>query len=63
MWRPRAIDGTQVVVIGAVPDAVTEIGKFIAPAANVWWDVIDAGTVMTDTVVAADGRTTELTAG
>lgn len=62
-----AMDGTQVLVVGAVPDAVTEIrtetGKSIAPAANIWWDVIDAGTLMTYTVVADDGRTIELTAG
>lgn len=62
-----AMDGKQVLVIGAVPDAVTEIrtesGKSIAPVANVWWDVIDAGTLMTYTVVTGDGRTTVLTAG
>lgn len=62
-----AMDGTQVLVVGAVPDAVTEIrtetGKSITPVANIWWDVIDAGTLMTYTVVADDGRTTELTAG
>ncbi len=62
-----SLDGTQVLVVGAVPDAVTDIrtetGKNITPTNNIWWDVIDSGSLVTYKIIASDGRTTELTAG
>lgn len=62
-----SLDGTQVLVVGAVPDAVTDIrtetGKNITPTHNIWWDVIDSGSLVTYKIIASDGRTTELTAG
>jgi hypothetical protein len=61
------LDGTQVLVVGAVPDAVesirTDSGASITPTHNIWWDVIDAGTLVTYEIVSTEGRTTKLTAG
>lgn len=54
-------------LVGAVPDAVTDIrtetGENITPVHNIWWDVIDSGSIVTYKVIAGDGRTAELTAG
>lgn len=62
-----SLDGTQVLVVGAVPDVVTDVrtetGKNITPTDNIWWDVIDSGSLVTYKIIASDGRTTELTAG
>ncbi|HYN35331.1 MAG TPA: hypothetical protein VES40_22080 [Ilumatobacteraceae bacterium] len=62
-----SLDGTRVLVVGAVPDAVTSIrtdsGESITPIHNIWWDVIDAGTLVTYEIASSDGRTTKLTAG
>jgi len=62
-----SMDGTRVLVVGAVPDAVTNIrtdsGENITPTHNIWWDVIDAGSLITYEVTTSDGRTTKLTAG
>jgi hypothetical protein len=62
-----SLDGTQVLVVGAVPDAVesirTDSGASITPTHNIWWDVIDAGTLVTYEIVSTEGRTTKLTAG
>ena len=62
-----SLDGTQVLVFGAVPDAVTDVrtetGENMTPTHNVWWDVIDAGPLVTYKIITGDGRTTELTAG
>jgi hypothetical protein len=62
-----SLDGTQVLVVGAVPDAVTSIrtdnGENITPIHNIWWDVIDAGTLATYEIASSDGRTTKLTVG
>ena len=62
-----SLDGTRVLVVGAVPDAVTSIrtdgGENITPINNIWWDVIDAGTPVTYEIASSDGRTTKLTAG
>lgn len=62
-----SMDGTQVLVVGAVPDAVTNIrtdsGENIAPIHNIWWNVIDSGELVTYEITFSDGSTAKLTAG
>ncbi len=61
------LNGSTVLAGGVVPDAITEIraddGTTITPKDNMWWQVIDAGRQVTYTVVADDGRTTDITLG
>jgi hypothetical protein len=61
------LNGSTVLAGGVVPDAIIEIraddGTTITPKDNMWWQVIDAGRQVTYTVVADDGRTTNITLG
>ena len=62
-----ALDGTSVLVGGVVPDTIVEIraddGTTITPQSNLWWQAIDAGRQVTYTLVADDGRTSDVTLG
>jgi hypothetical protein len=62
-----ALDGTTALVGGIVPDAIVEIraddGTTITPESNLWWQAIDAGRQVTYTLIAGDGRTSDLTLG
>jgi hypothetical protein len=66
-FNPGDLTGSTVLVGGVVPDAITEVraddGTTITPTDNMWWQVIDAGRQVTYTLVADDGRTTDITLG